>query len=398
MKIRATFIVVMSLLLLSSCNSARNNNVSNTTKEYKIKGAIKGLNDGFFVTGKIIGVDSGTIIIYQQDTITLENNTFTYKGKLEGATNQYFRVNDKYYFSLLLANETFKVTVDVSKADDRGNINDIEIVGSAINDEFKKVNDVVRNTPEAKKLNKLFEVGKTLKKGTDTYKLNYGALSDAREASRKVQAAYIKNYALNNPNSVVAAYYMRFQANEVDQTFEEYKKIVEGFSDAVKKSSFYKPLKDKLEGLKRTAIGEIAPDFMLKTDKGEDFTLSSLRGEKIVLVDFWASWCLPCRKSYPHLKKVYKKYKNKGFEVVAVTNDSNHDQWKKAITEDGLEWIQVADVFPPRGSEVMTAKVITAYAAPYLPSTYLLDREGKTLAKHLQGEALDRKLEEIFGF
>ena len=336
------------------------------------------------------------MIVSNKDTTQITNGVFTIKGKLDGATRQYFKINNQYGFSLLLANETFNVKVDVDQADKRGYINDIEVTGSALNDEFKKVSDYLETTPESKKLTALYELSKSLEKGTEAYQQNYEAVSNAREAAGKTQSAYIKDYALNNPNSVVAAYFMQFQKGETNQTFEEYKQIVEGFGDAVKKSSFYKPLKTTLDGLKRTAIGQIAPDFTLKTDKDEDFTLSSLRGEKVVLVDFWASWCVPCRKSYPHLKEVYKQYKDKGFEVVAVTNDSNHDQWKKAIAEDELEWIQVADVFPPKGSNPATAKVITAYAAPYLPSTYLLDKDGKILAKHLHGEALDRKLEEIF--
>ncbi len=289
-------------------------------------------NEGYIVSGTIKGVDNG-ILVSGKDTINITKGSFTLKGKLDGATQQYFRINNQYSFGLLLDNEIFNVKVDISKADDRGQISDVEITGSGINDEFNIVSGYIRNTPEARKLQELFELGKTLEKGSEAYKKNYEAISDAREAFRKVQAKYIKDYALNNPNSVVAAFYMRMQANEVDQTFEEFQQIVEGFSDTVKKSSFYKPLKDELEGLKRTAIGETAPDFTLKTDQGKDFTLSSLRGEKVVLVDFWASWCVPCRKSYPHLKEVYNKYKDKGFEVVAVTNDSNHDQWKKAIKD-----------------------------------------------------------------
>ena len=351
-------------------------------------------HDGYLITGKVIGLDNGTLMT-QEDTIQFENGQFTLKGKLEGATNKYFRLNDKYGFGLLLDNETFDVVVDINKADERGQIRDIEITGSAINDEMKSVNDAISNMPESKKLQDLFEKGRTLEKDSEAYKKNYEAVSDAREAARKVRTAYVKNYALNNPNSVIAAYQMRMQANEVDQTFEEFEQIVEGFSEDVKKSSFYKPLKDELEGLRRTAIGEVAPDFTLKTDKGEDFTLSSLRGEKIVLVDFWASWCVPCRKSYPHLKKVYEQYKNKGFEVVAVTNDSDHDAWKKAIKEDGLKWIQVADEFPPRdGGPPLYSKsyyrICSTIFAINIPIRQKWSNTGKTSARRRVGQETGR--------
>ena len=380
MKIRLIFTTVAAMFLLLGCKTDKKENEK---------------HNGYFISGTIIGLDNG-ILATDNDTITVKEGRFFLQGKVDGAIQKYFRINDQYSFLLLLSNETFNVKVDLSKADERGFLEDIDISGSAINNEFKKISDQIRNTPESKKLEKLFKASKKLEKDSEAYKKNEEALSDARDTSRNVRSEFIKNYALKNPNSVVAAYFMQFQANEVDQTFQEYEQIVEGFSEEVKKSSFYKPLKDNLEALKRVAIGKIAPDFTLKTDTDEDFTLSSLRG-KIVLVDFWASWCVPCRKSYPHLKKVYEKYKDKGFEVVGVTNDSNHDQWKKAIKEDELEWIQVADIFPPRDAgPPFTARVITSYAAPYLPSTYLLDRDGKILAKQLHGEELDMKLAEIF--
>jgi len=351
--------------------------------------------EGYKVSGKVIGIDQG-YLTDGKDTIEIKQGAFTLEGQLDGATQRFYQLNDAYNFSLFLENDTFEVIVDPSTADERGAISTIEVIGSALNDEYKRVAAVLEKTPERKKLTELFEASLTIEKGTTAYEEHNEKLSDAREASRKVQAAYIKDYALNNPESVMAAYYMRFQANEVDQTFSEYEQIVEGFSENVKKSTFYPPLIAELDGLRKTAIGQTAPDFTLKTDQNEDFTLSSLRGEKIVLVDFWASWCVPCRKSYPHLKKTYARFKDMGFEIVGVTNDSNHDAWKRAISEDKLPWIQVVDVFPPRdGEPPYTAKVITSYAAPYLPSTYLLDKEGKIIAKHLHGDELDSALAEL---
>lgn len=357
-----------------------------------------GTTEGYRISGSITGLETGEIN-FQEDTVLIQNGKFVLEGVADEVDMTYLRINDQYTVSFILINETFDIEFDINDVDERGSsITEVKITGSAVNDEFKAVSDSINNTAENKRLKELFELSKTLENGSDAYKENYEALSDAREASRKVQAAYIKEYSLSNPDSYVAAFYMRFQANEVDQTFEEFEQIVEGFSEEVKKSAFHKPLQSELEGLRNVRIGSVAPDFTLKTDKGEDFTLSSLRGDKIVLVDFWASWCIPCRKSYPHLKEVYSKYKNKGFEVVAVTNDTDHDSWKKAIKDDELEWIQVADEFPPRDAgPPFTAKVITAYAAPYLPSTYLLDKEGKILAKHLHGEELDEKMKEIFG-
>jgi peroxiredoxin len=356
--------------------------------------------DHYRIKGTVIGLETGELKVNRDSVSTaIVDGEFELNGKVEQVDTWNFSIDDTHYFSLMMDNEAMEVVIDLATADERGYISDVEIKGSAINDELNSVRTMTQSTPESKKLQELFELSKSLEPGSEAYTENYEALSDAREASRKVQSTMIKDYALNNPDSYVAAFYMRFQANEVDQTFEEFEEIVEGFSEKVKLSAFYKPLKDELEALKRMALGNIAPDFTLQTDGDEPFTLSSLRGEKIVLVDFWASWCVPCRKSYPHLKEVYEKYRNNGFEIVGVTNDSNHDSWKKAIAEDGLEWIQVADEFPPRDAgPPHTARVITEYAVPYLPSTYLLDPDGRILAKNLHAEELDNKLVEIFGF
>ena len=354
--------------------------------------------DGYLINGTIVGLDDG-VIVSESDSVAIINGRFELEGSVDGATSQYYKINDTNGFSLLLDNEEFDVTVDVGKADKRGHIDEIDTNGSALNDEFNKVKASLENLEESKRLNQLSEKGKALEKDSDAYQQNKEALSLAREAYRQVKSEFIKNYAEKNPNSVIAAYYMQFQANEVDQTFEEYESIVNNFGDEVKKSSFYKPLEKKLISLKKVATGETAPDFTLTTVEGNEFTLSSLHGEKVVLIDFWASWCVPCRKSYPHLKEVYDKYKSSGFEIVGVTNDKNHDSWRKAINEDQLEWVNVADVFPPRtGEPPYTANVLTSYSASYLPSTYLLDKEGKILAKQLTANELDEKLEELFGF
>ena len=118
-----------------------------------------------------------------------------------------------------------------------------------------------------------------------------------------------------------------------------------------------------------------------------------IKGEKTVFCDFWASWCGPCRASIPHLKEIYAKYKDKGFEIVGVTNDTDHDSWKKAIEEDQSPWIHVADVFPEK---YRGAEVIARYAAHYLPTLYLIDKEGKMIGK-IEHTDLDTKLKELFG-
>jgi len=136
--------------------------------------------------------------------------------------------------------------------------------------------------------------------------------------------------------------------------------------------------------------GKVAPDFTLNDTKGKPVTLSSLRG-KIVLLDFWASWCGPCRRENPNVKKLYSKYKSKGFEVIGVSLDRKRAPWLAAIQKDELPWIHVSDV---KGWKCAPAQL---YKVRSIPATFLLDKEGRIIAKGLRGPMLEQKLKEIFG-
>ena len=137
-------------------------------------------------------------------------------------------------------------------------------------------------------------------------------------------------------------------------------------------------------------MGGLAPDFTQKTPQGEALSLSDLRGQ-VVLLDFWASWCGPCRRENPHVKKLYERYKDEGFTVLGVSLDKNRDRWLAAIEQDGLEWHHVSDL---RGWSNTVAR---QYGVRSIPHTFLLDREGKIIGAKLRGASLEKKLEELFG-
>ena len=137
-------------------------------------------------------------------------------------------------------------------------------------------------------------------------------------------------------------------------------------------------------------VGKTAPDIVLNNTKGKETKLSSLRG-KVVLIDFWASWCKPCRMENPNVKRVYEKYHNKGFEIFGVSLDRNQTAWEGAIKEDGLPWVHVSDL------QYWQSAAAQLYMVNSIPFTVLLDKEGKVLATNLRGEELDKKLAEIFG-
>ncbi|MCC6182284.1 MAG: TlpA family protein disulfide reductase [Bacteroidia bacterium] len=135
-------------------------------------------------------------------------------------------------------------------------------------------------------------------------------------------------------------------------------------------------------------IGKEAPELILPMPNGKDLALSSLKG-KVVLVDFWASWCAPCMKEMPNVKRAYEKFKNKGFEILGVSLDKDRDAWLGAISKLELKWPQVSDL------KFWESEACQVYAVQSIPFTVLLDKEGTIIAKDLRGIELDKKLEEI---
>lgn len=154
-------------------------------------------------------------------------------------------------------------------------------------------------------------------------------------------------------------------------------------------SKYTKEMEARYELEKVLAIGAVAPEINLLQPDGTPLALSSLRG-KVVLIDFWASWCGPCRRENPFNTKMYQRFRSEGFEIYGVSLDDNKDRWKQAIASDSLVWKHVSDL------KKWNSSVVPLYRVSGIPATYLLDEEGKIIAKGLRGEALQAKLEEYF--
>jgi len=137
-------------------------------------------------------------------------------------------------------------------------------------------------------------------------------------------------------------------------------------------------------------LGYDAPEIALPAVNGDTLKLSSLKG-KVVLLDFWASWCGPCRVANKGLAKLYSKFREKGFEIYSVSLDDERDDWLKAIKKDKVTWMQVNDMM---GKEARTAIDWNVYA---LPTSYLIDKEGKLIAMDLEGKELEKTLKLILG-
>ena len=170
----------------------------------------------------------------------------------------------------------------------------------------------------------------------------------------------------------------------------EVERMYDGLTPRIKNAYLGRKLKATIDNIKKTSLGNVAPDFTLQAPDGKNVSLADFRG-KYVLLDFWASWCGPCLREVPNVKKVYDKYHDKGFEILSVSLDDKKDNWTNAIEKYDLNWVHVSSL---QGWDCPVAKL---YNVSGVPAMLLIDKEGKIIATKLRGELLMEKVAEQFG-
>lgn len=196
--------------------------------------------------------------------------------------------------------------------------------------------------------------------------------------------ALVRQYS----TELMSAFLVTYFESSFEQYYDLYKTVRDGTKPRYANHDFVKHVDQKVNSV--IAIGSEAPDIELPDPEGKMRKLSDLRG-KVVLLDFWASWCRPCRMENPNVVRLYHKYNAKGFEVFSVSLDNNRDGWLNAIQADGLVWPNhVSDL---RGWSSAGGR---QYGIMSIPATVLIDREGRVLARNLRGQQLEQILKELF--
>ena len=197
------------------------------------------------------------------------------------------------------------------------------------------------------------------------------------------RASDIENFIRTEPTTPATYFAAKYLFNEPIPSLLmiAHEKLAKDFPN----SSYTASLGKTIEKLGPTIDGAIAPEIKLKTPEGDSLALSSLRG-KVVLIDFWASWCGPCRRENPHVKAIYDRYKDKGFEIYGVSLDSKEANWKAAIQKDGLTWKHVSDLGGWKSSAAQL------YQVRSIPSTFLLDRDGRIVKSGFRSNQLESLL------
>lgn len=356
---------IVALALLFSCS---------TEPQYKIKGQIDGLNSG---TAFLQKIDKRVPVSI--DSVEIKDGKFSFKGIIDEPDFYIIKLSDTLSaIPLILENVQYTIKAHVDS------IEAVVVEGSANTTKYYDFDKALMNY-EMQFRNLYNEYMQATMSG-DAAKAK--EVEEIYGNIEKEQMQFVKDFVKGNSNLLIAPF-ITAQYLMSQMEFQELDSLVQGFDTTLNASKYVVMINERVNLMKKVAIGQPYTDFTLNDTTGTPVALSSVIGEKYVLIDFWAAWCNPCRQENPTLVANYAKYKNKGFEIFGVSFDKSREAWVKAIHDDGITWPQVSDL---KYWECEAGKL---YGVRGIPHNVLIDKNGIIIAKNLRGEELGAKLAEL---
>ena len=362
MKIKLLTLVVATLALVSCNKSTFNVNVELQNAEGKMIYLKKMINKEY------IAIDSAI----------MENNMVNFIVEKNNPTTHYqITVKESNPIRFFSENNDVKISGDLKKRDSfNTTASYAQQLVNEYNTEYKKFNN------QRKELREKFQIAD---QNNDEAAMN--KLIEEYEQISKNENNYQKLFLTKNSNSFVAPYIL--YTNRYNYELNELEDFVNNFNTK-EESEYSKLLDEYIAVLQRVDIGKPYVDFCQETPEGDLMAISELVGKsKLLLIDFWASWCGPCRAENPNVVEVYNEYHEKGFDIIGVSLDMEKENWIKAIESDGLIWHNISDL------KYWNNEGAKLYGVSSIPSNVLIDQNGIIIAKNLRGEDLRNKVEEI---
>ena len=354
-------------VLLSSCSSK---------PHYVVKGNIDGSDSITFYLqkreeGKIVSIDSA---VSRRGTFTMKGGAVEYPQMIQLVAG-----NTRKRTSFYLENSEINVNGSLDS------LFKAKVTGSKTQDEYESF--INSNKPLSDAYSGAVSKYQAASQAGDAE--NVALIEKQIDSIQTEMTNLEKNYIKNNPASYVSPSILVSLSYEMEG--DEIESMVNGLDTSIAALPGIKSLKERVVIMKAVAVGKKAPDFTMNDVDGNKIALSSKIGSKLLLIDFWAAWCGPCRRENPNVVKVYAEFHKKGFDVFGVSLDREKADWIKAIADDKLTWTHVSDL------QYWSNTAAKMYAVNSIPANFLLDEKGTIIGKNLRGEELYNKVTEILG-